>query len=225
MNKNVKILAILSILMLNLSLFADEKYLDVESFDGIEIGTGMRGTVTCGSKNSVTLIGDQRDLDRIEVTVHGGLLDISRRSTAKRIFSNIFGEERNHSIAVEVTISGNLSNIEGSTGSSLTVPECAVDSRYLTVDISTGAEVYIDGKTTTLNLDLSTGAIFNNSRSSFTVEMANVDLSTGAVATLCGADIIDGDASTGAVIRASESANTNRVSLSLGANVSSRKCR
>jgi len=93
------------------------------------------------------------------------------------------------------------------------------------VDISTGAEAYIDGNTALLELDLSTGALFNNSRSNFTVDKANVDLSTGAVANLCGASTIDGKASTGAMISAAESANTASVSLSLGANVSSRKCR
>jgi len=225
MNHIVKIISLFSLLILGFPAFADEKYFEVDSFDSIDIGTGMRGTISCESKNSVTIIGDQRDLELIDVTVHGSVLDISRRSMAKRLLSNIFGEERNHSIEIEITINGELSNIEGSTGSSFTVPECAINNSYLVVDISTGAEAYIDGNTALLELDLSTGALFNNSRSNFTVDKANVDLSTGAVANLCGASTIDGKASTGAMISAAESANTASVSLSLGANVSSRKCR
>ncbi len=225
MTNNIKILSIFSLLILSLSVFADQTTLEVDSFDGIEIGTGMRGTITCGSENSVTLIGDKRDLDHIEVIVHGGSLDISRRSLTNRFLSNLFAEDRDQSIEVEVTINGNLSTIEGSTGSSLTVPECAINTSSLVVDISTGAEAYIDGNTAILELDLSTGALFNNSRSNFSVDVANIDLSTGAVANLCGANTIDGDASTGAMVSAAESANTSSVSLSLGASVSSRKCR
>ncbi len=225
MTNTVIILSTFSLLILSLSVFADETTLKVDDFDGIEIGTGMRGTINCGSENSVTLIGDQRDLDLIEVNVHGGSLDISRRSMTNSLLRNIFAEDRDHSIELEVTINGNLSKIEGSTGSSLTVPECAVNNSFLVVDISTGAEAYIEGNTAILELDLSTGALFNNSNSSFSVDVANIDLSTGAVANLCGANTIDGDASTGAMISAAESANTSSVSLSLGANVSSRKCR
>ncbi len=210
---------------MSLSVSADEIFLEVDSFDGIEIGTGMRGTINCGSKNSVTLIGDKRDLDLIEVTVHGNSLDISRRSLANSLLKNIFTKDRDHSIEVEVIINGTLSKIEGSTGSSITVPECAVNNSSLALDISTGAEAYIEGNTAILELDLSTGASFNNSRSSFSVDVANIDLSTGAVANLCGANTIDGDASTGAMISAAESANTGSVSLSLGAEINSRRCR
>jgi len=73
-----------------------------------------------------------------------------------------------------------LSYIDGSTGSSISVADCAVNNNNLRVDISTGARIDIEGSTATLTFDLSTGATFNKRTNNFTADIANVDLSTGA---------------------------------------------
>ena len=143
-------------LLVSLPLLAEQKTFEVESFDGVDIGTGMEGVVSCGNENTVTLHGEEKAIDNVTVNVDNGMLDISRRKSIGKLFNSIFGEERNNSIRVEVTINGQLSNIEASTGSSLTIPECAVNSSFVEIDTSTGAIVNIEGSTTALELDLST---------------------------------------------------------------------
>ena len=218
-------LAIILSLSAGLTVVADQEYLEIDSFEGIEIGTGMIGTVSCGSENTVTLSGDKKDLDHLEINVHGGKLEISRRTSTGKILSNIFGDHADREIKIEITTSGPISNIEASTGSSLSIPECAVNNSFFEVDAGTGATVNIEGTTSTLDLDLSTGSTFNRSDSNFTVDTANVDLSTGATAGLCGAATVNGSASTGATISASENANTENVSLSFSAEVHTKRCR
>ena len=208
-----------------LPVVADQEYLEVDSFSGVDIGTGMLGSVSCGSENTVTLDGDKKDLDHLEVSVQGGKLEISRRTSTGKILSNLFGDHKDRSIKVAITTNSPLSNIEASTGSSLSIPECAVNNSFFEVDAGTGATVEIEGTTGTLELDLSTGSTFNRRGSNFNVDVANVDLSTGATAELCGAATVNGSASTGATISASDNANTENVSLSLGAEVHTRRCR
>jgi len=228
MNRSISKISTVVLIALSTSLpiLSAQDYLEVDSFSGVEIGTGMVGVVTCGDQNTVTLHGDKRDLDKVDVEVVGGKVDISRRTSTGKILSNLFGKDdgRDNSIRVEIVTTEPLSNITGSTGSTITVPECAVNNSFLEVEAGTGAMVKIDGMTGTLSLDLSTGSTFNNSRSSFTADSADVDLSTGATANLCGVATINGSASTGAAIKASETASTD-VSLSFGAEVSSKRCR
>ena len=217
--------AIILSLSISLPVAADQEYLEVDSFTGVDIGTGMVATVSCDSKNTVTLHGDKKALDILEVTVKGNKLDISRRTSASRIFNNLFSnKEHNNSIRVEITTNGQLSSIEASTGASVKVPACAVDNSFIEVDTSTGSIVDIEGSTATLELDLSTGSLFNQNSNDFTADVANVDLSTGAIAKLCGASTVRGDASTGAVITVSDTADTERVDLSTGADLS-KNCR
>jgi len=227
MKKNISILSMALVMATSatLPLLAEQDYLEVDNFSGIEIGTGMIGDVSCGNENTITLHGDKRDLDNVEVEIRGDYLEISRKTSAGKILSNIFSDDdRDNSIRVEIVTNAPLSSISGSTGSSLIVPECAVNNSYLKVEAGTGAVVKIDGMTGTLELDLSTGSTFNNSRSNFTADQAEVDLSTGATADLCGVASINGSASTGATIKASETAATD-VSLSFGAELSSSRCR
>lgn len=225
-NISTKIIAVSFLTMaLTLPMFADQEVLKVDSFSGVEIGTGMLGNIKCGSENSVTLHGDAKSLSNVDVTVHAGKLDISRHSSAGKMLSNIFGNgNTDNTIKADIVTIGPLNNLSGSTGSELGVPACAIDTTSLEVEAGTGATIDVEGSTETLELDLSTGSIFNRRSAGFTVVTANVDLSTGAEADLCGATTINGDASTGATIRANDSADTENVSLSTGAEVY-RRCK
>jgi len=228
MNKLLTEIPLLLILTLVLSLpiAADQEYLEVDSYDSLEIGTGMEGIVSCGSKNTVTLFGNKKDLDHIEVNVQAGKLEISRRTSAGKILHNLFRKDGgNNSVRAEITTVGQLSNIDASTGSSLTIPGCAVNNSLIRIDAGTGAMVNIEGNTGTVELDLSTGSIFNQGGGHFTADIAEVDISTGAIADLCGAKTISGSASTGAMISAADNADTEAVSLSTGASVSKKSCR
>ncbi|PCJ49434.1 MAG: hypothetical protein COA74_06140 [Gammaproteobacteria bacterium] len=220
-------LALLVASSLSLPLVADQEYLEVDSFKGIDLGTGMNAEVVCGSKNTVTLTARKMILDRLEVSIKGGHLEISRHTSASHILNKIFGDEQeqDNSVTVNIETTSALSIIEGSTGSMIKVDSCAINSSALKVDAGTGASIQIEGSTGALELNLSTGSVFNNSSSQFTVDSVEVDMSTGSKANLCGANTIRGSASTGAVIKAGEGSMTEDVSLSLGAEVHKNKCR
>ncbi len=227
MDRTLTKISITIVLSLSISLpiVADQEYLEIDSFEDVDIGTDMVTTISCGSKNTVTLHGEKNDLDLLEVTVKNSKLDISRHTSAGKIFSNLFSKENhNNSIRAEITTNGQISEIDASTGASITVLGCAINNSFVEVEISTGSIVNIEGTTATLELDLSTGGLFNQNINNFTVDIANVDLSTGAIAKLCGATTVRGDASMGAVISVSDTADTERVDLSMGAEVR-RNCR
>ena len=225
-NVSTKILTLsLLTLALTLPMLADEEILKVEAFSGVEIGTGMIGNISCGSENSVTLRGKAQSIANVDVSVRAGRLDISRHSSAGKFLSNVFGNgTKNNTIKVDIVTTGPLNNLSGSTGSELEVSACAVDTSSLEVEAGTGATVDVEGSTGMLELDLSTGSTFNRQSAGFSVDSANVDLSTGAEADLCGTSTISGEASTGATIRANDSADTEDVSLSTGAEIY-RRCK
>ncbi len=224
-SRSTKIAIAVVTLGLGLSVQAAEKYLEVENFDSIEIGTGIIGTVTCGNSNTITLTGDEDELDRIKVSVHSGELDISRKSSAGSFLNNVFGDNKRKSIRAAIVTTSQQGALSASTGASLTVPDCAVNEDSLDIDLGTGASITVSGRTGKLKLDLSTGSEFNAKAETFKADEAMVDLSTGAMANLCGVSVIEGDASTGATIYVGESVNRSNVDLSTGASVSSRGCR
>lgn len=220
--------ALLLVTSMSLPLMATQDLLEVDSFEGIELGTGMTGKVVCGNQNIVTLSASKNTLDKLEVTVKGGHLEISRHSSASNILNNIFGDDENkedNSVSVVIETSSPLSNIVGSTGSIIRVDKCAVNNSSIKVEAGSGANIKVEGSTGTLDLDLSTGSVFNSNSTEFIVDTANIDISTGSVANLCGASIITGSASTGAEIKVSEDAITDNVSLSFGAEVRKKSCR
>lgn len=208
------------------SLSAAEQLLEVETFSGVSIGTGMHTKITCGHNNQVNLRGDKSVIDAIEVSIDNDILTIERKTSAGKIFSNLMNNNRKEALVeVDIITNGQLSVIETSTGADIDVPDCAVNSSMVRVDASTGSNIKLQGMTAELNLDMSTGSQFNHKTSGFVADHVTVDMSTGAIANLCGATRIEGDASTGALISASASADTDGLDLSLGADKSSKRCK
>jgi len=220
-----KLFIITAIILSHSVLFAADKYLEVDSFEGVDLGTGMVSEVQCGSTNSVTLIGATKDLERIKVQVKSGELRVKRNSSAGSFIKKIFNSGENHEVKVDIVIANRLSSIELSTGATISVPDCAVNTDYLDLDLSTGASATVSGYTKKLNLELSTGAEFNRRGGSFKVDEAKADLSTGATANLCGAGSVQGDASTGATLSVADSIDRSGIDLSLGAEATSYRCK
>ena len=73
--------ALLLVSSMSLPLMATQDLLEVDSFEGIELGTGMTGKVVCGNQNTVTLSANKNTLDKLEVTVKNGHLEISWKFT------------------------------------------------------------------------------------------------------------------------------------------------
>ena len=207
---------------------AAEQLVEVDSFSGISIGSGLKTKVTCGSSNTITLRGKQKELNKIDVAIDQDILDISRNVSAGSIIGKLLssGDSENTQVELDIEMTdGMLSVIDISSGATIKVDSCAVNSSKVIVDASSGSYVEVNGFTADLELDMSTGSAFNRSATSFTVENAHVDLSSGATANLCGATNIHGDAGSGAVIYASKEVNTADLDLSFGADTSSKRCK
>lgn len=220
-----KITAIAAVIALSSSTaFAAEQFMEVDSFTGVSLGTGMVSKVTCGSTNTVTLRGKKKTLDKIKVSIERGILEVNR---GKSILGNLLsGDNNDGNVEVDIeTTEGMISVVDLSTGATINVDGCAVDTSRLLVDASTGAQVNVNGLTTELELDLSTGSLFNERADSFVVESVTFDMSTGSIANLCGASRVEGDASTGAIVYVDEGVDTSNVDLSIGADTSSKRCR
>ena len=220
-----KLTAIAAVVALSSSTaFAAEQFIEVESFTGVSLGTGMVSNVTCGNSNTVTLRGKKKTLDKIKVTIEQGTLEVNRGTS---ILGNLLsGDNNDGNVEVDIeTTDAVISLVDLSTGATINVDACAIDSSRLKVDASTGAQVNVNGLTTELDLDLSTGSLFNERADSFIVESVTFDMSTGSIANLCGASRVQGDASTGAIVYVDEGVDVSDVDLSIGADTSSKRCR
>lgn len=202
---------------------AAEQFLEVDDFTGLGLGTGIVGKVSCGNSNTVTLEGDKKTLDKIKVSVVNNELSIERKSSGflGNIMSN---DEKSNSVEATIVTRGQLSVIDASTGSMLSVEGCAVNSSAMEINASTGSTLSVDGQTANLELEMSTGSQFNSSKNDFTAEIVDLSMSTGAIANLCRSTTISGSASTGAIIYAGSNTDVSDISLSLGADTSSRRC-
>ena len=207
--------------------FAAEQLVEVESFSGVSVGTGMISTVSCGNTNTVTLRGEKKTIDRIEVLIEGTTLDVSRKESAGSMFGKLFSGNNDNqgSVEVDIVTTGEVSLFDLSTGATMVVDACAVNTSSVTVDGSTGSEITLNGTTGQLDLDMSTGATFNRRSADLFVDNVNFDLSTGATANLCGAAMVQGDAYTVAMVYVADHVDTSNVDLSIGAETSSRRCK
>ncbi|MBT8448373.1 MAG: DUF2807 domain-containing protein [Gammaproteobacteria bacterium] len=209
-------------LVFTATIFSAEQLLEVDDFTGLSLGTGIVGTVSCGNTNTVTLIGNKEALENLHVTVVNSELAIERKS--RGLLNSLMGNDNNTAVEANVVTRGQIATIDASTGSVLSVDGCAVNNSVLEIDASTGSTLNVSGETVNLTLDMSTGSQFNTKTSDFSAEVVELDMSTGSTANLCKSKVISGSASTGAVIYAGQDTNVSDVSLSLGADTSSRRC-
>ena len=221
-NKLIKNCLIGGCIVFTSTAMSAEQLLEVEDFNGFSLGTGIMADVSCGNSNTVSLIGEKKVLERIKVSVVNDELKIERKTSG--FLGKLMGNKSNDSVEAKVVTRGQISVIDASTGSVLSVEGCAVNNSSLTVDASTGAILNIAGETANLVMDLSTGSQFNGKTSDFKADVVELDLSTGAGANLCKSTTVTGSASTGAMIYVSDNTDVSDVSLSLGAETSSRRC-
>jgi len=221
-NKIIRGCLVGACLVFTATVFSAEQLLEVDDFTGLSLGTGIVGTVSCGNTNTVTLIGKKESLEKLHVTVVNNQLAVERKS--RGLLNSLMGNDNNAAVEANIVTRGQIATIDASTGSVLTVAGCAINNSALKIDASTGSTMNISGETVNLNLDMSTGSEFNAKTSDFSAEIVELDMSTGSTANLCKSKVISGSASTGAIIYAGQDTNVSDVSLSLGADTSSRRC-
>lgn len=165
---------------------------EVTPFNEVHISGDIDATVACGVEAGLE-IGEHPDEAFVRQRNEGRLFVFARRLTTAERFTMVFTAQRR---LIHIVMRG---------GARLTVPECAVGSSQVTVDIEGNSEIAMSGSTRDLNYYGASGSrLVEGPEGWLIVEMAFVDIVFGANAGLCGADEVTGSAAAGGSVRVRE---------------------
>ena len=206
-------LAALVMSSLTLSAYADvEREFSVGDFDSVAVSQGINLNLVMGSVSSVTAVADKdSDLDRLEIEVDDGELEIRRGSWVSSLFSIA---KPHGNVTVNVVVS-ELQAVEASSGASADLID--ITCTDLLVDASSGSRIDVSGRCDTVTIDASSGAVVDSTDLLATV--ASVDSSSGASIKVFAGDRFDGDASSGSSVRVYGSPEVAESETSSGASI------
>jgi hypothetical protein len=206
----------LLISFLTLSAQADaEREFNVDEFDSVKVSQGITLNLVMGNSPSVNaMAANDRDLDRLEIEVDDGVLEIRRGSWVAGFFS--MGQSHG-SVTVNV-VASELEALVSSSGANADLTGIACDD--LTLDASSGSRIEASGRCDTVVIDASSGAVVD-SRDLMTAE-AMVDSSSGASIKVFAGESFRGDASSGSSVRVYGSPEMAESTTSSGARIDMR---
>lgn len=206
----------LLISFLTLSAQADaEREFNVDEFDSVKVSQGITLNLVMGNSPSVNaMAANDRDLDRLEIEVEDGVLEIRRGSWVAGFFS--MGQSHG-SVTVNV-VASELEALVSSSGANADLTGIACDD--LTLDASSGSRIEASGRCDTVVIDASSGAVVD-SRDLMTAE-AMVDSSSGASIKVFAGESFRGDASSGSSVRVYGSPEMAESTTSSGARIDMR---
>ena len=206
----------LLISFLTLSAQADaEREFNVDEFDSVKVSQGITLNLVMGISPSVNaMAANDRDLDRLEIEVEDGVLEIRRGSWVAGFFS--MGQSHG-SVTVNV-VASELEALVSSSGANADLTGIACDD--LTLDASSGSRIEASGRCDTVVIDASSGAVVD-SRDLMTAE-AMVDSSSGASIKVFAGESFRGDASSGSSVRVYGSPEMAESTTSSGARIDMR---
>lgn len=185
---------------------ADSKTSAVKPFQQLMVEDGFLVKVDCGSKPEVALSSKKADLSQVAMAVDNGTLKIKRQGTFKR-----------DDIEVDITTTTPLTSVSARNGIALEVNACAVNKDQWTVNLENGVKAKAKGNTKVLNLNMSKGAMFGDDNGDLKVGTANVNVSMGVKAYVCGAKTVTGQAQMGAIVHVGDDADSSGLKTSMGA--------
>ena len=206
-------LAALVMSSLTLSAYADvEREFSVGDFDSVAVSQGINLNLVMGSVSSVTAVADKdSDLDRLEIEVDDGELEIRRGSWVSSLFSIA---KPHGNVTVNVVVS-ELQAVEASSGANADLID--ITCADLEVDASSGSRIEVSGSCDTVAIDASSGA--NVDSSDLITADASVDSSSGASIQVFAGESFRGDASSGSSIRVYGSPEVAESETSSGASI------
>lgn len=177
---------------------ADEKTFDFGGFEGVSTSAGIRTIITVGEDFSVRAESAEEGLERLDIRVRNGELDIGRK---RRPVS--FGRQPEITVYVSAPA---LSALDASSGAY--AEATGVARGPFSLDVSSGAHAIVSGVCTALNVDASSGA--HAEAGALRCKTASVDASSGASAEIFASDSVVAEASSGASVEIhGEPANVN----------------
>jgi hypothetical protein len=207
-----------SLLISFLTLYAQadaEREFNVDEFDSVKVSQGITLNLVMGNSPSVNaMAANDRDLDRLEIEVDDGVLEIRRGSWVAGFFS--MGQSHG-SVTVNV-VASELEALVSSSGANADLTGIACDD--LTLDASSGSRIEASGRCDTVVIDASSGAVVD-SRDLMTAE-AMVDSSSGASIKVFAGESFRGDASSGSSVRVYGSPEMAESTTSSGARIDMR---
>lgn len=189
---------------LSLPAAAESRSYDLADFDSIDISAGLQLVATAGSRQSVEVQTEEGDFSDFEIEVKDGVLYISRE------WNRLRWHQKKADYKVIVT-APQIKGLEASSGSHSKLED--IDSRRFNADLSSGAMVFIAGRSDDCSIDISSGA--NLDARALICGSANVDVSSGGHGEVTVIKALVGDASSGghmAVFGSPERVNIDRSS-------------
>lgn len=211
MKKHLKIVSIVSVAALSVaSAQAENKTYDLSGFTRVAAAEGVNVEVNVGGGFSVEASGSAQSLEVLELKLSGSTLSVSRKG---RSFNNRWSGGR--APVVRVTMPS-MDQAEVSSGADLNAR--GIDAGDFSASVSSGGDLYLEGRCDSLDADVSSGADLNAGE--FHCRDVKIDISTGAGASVYASNSIDASASTGGDVTVSGSPAEKHVSKSLGGDVS-----
>ena len=195
MRKTSAQFAALFLSSLALSTYADvEREFSVDDFDSVAVSQGINLNLVIDPASSVIAVSDKdSDLDRLNIEVDEGVLEIRRGSWVSGLFS--IGKSHG-SVPVNV-VANKLKALRSSSGANADLTDIICSD--LRLDAPSGRRLEVSGRCDTVVIAASSGA--NVDSSDLLTTDADVDASSGASIRVFAGESFRGDASSGSSIR------------------------
>lgn len=187
--------------------FAETKTYSLADFSRVSAAAGVNVDVAAGADYSVVATGSAEGLERLEVKVVSGELQIRRKAKGWRW-------TRNDTVNVKVSLPA-LDAVDVSSGAS--VDAAGVDAGAFAIDVSSGGSLDILGRCDALTVDVSSGGSVDADK--FECRTANASASSGGSADIFASESINASASSGGSVDVSGAPKTVNKSTSSGGSV------
>lgn len=187
--------------------FAETRTLTPPAFEAIEASGPYEVEYVPGEAYSVTLSGTPRNLDRTQVRVRDGVLQIKQRC---RWICN----SRGTLATIRITAPA-VDTFDAALG--VDVRARGVEANEISLDVSMGATMHISGACGTLQADVSMGGALRAQE--LRCRIADVDVSMGGDANVHATDSVNADASMGGSLSVAGTPDARRTSRSMGGSI------
>jgi len=186
---------------------------NLEGFEGISVSAGIQAELVKGNTNKIEISAKGIELEKVTTEIKRDVLKIG---IDEKWWKNIGGKKNKRDVEVVITYSSTLSSISSSSGSSTTADHTIL-SKYLELDVSSGAYMDLEIDVDETDIDLSSGSRMILAGNAGEVA---VDMSSGAnldAYKLTGQNVsVDGSSGSNAKVTATSSLTAD---VSSGANV------
>ncbi|NOX94660.1 MAG: DUF2807 domain-containing protein [Alphaproteobacteria bacterium] len=168
------------------AIAGESKTYDLPEFDRIDVSAGIVLVAEVGSPQTVVVETDRGDFSDFQIDVKSGRLKVTRKWN--RLAWH--GAKADYKVTISVR---DLHALEASSGSRAKIMN--IDAPKFLIDLSSGAQVFLEGACEECTVDLSSGANLNAKE--LVCDVANIDVSSGGHGEMFVTRAVVADASSG----------------------------